>query len=139
MSINCKRLIDCLIEEHLSKGGRENGSLIATYDQLVAAGIARRLIHRTISEAEALGLTRVERGGRKGFVNHLSTFTLTFLPTHSKGGSKDYWRSPTDDWRSITLNEIVTFQRNNGIKSWLRYDTNTVPQHSNLQLQHAQS
>lgn len=124
MSINCKRLIDFLFAEHLSKGGCENGNLKATYDQLAAAGIARRLIHRTISEAEEFGLIRVERGGRKGCVNHLSTFLVTFLHT-SKNGSRI---QPKDDWKLLSRADVIERQRRLKIKTTILADTTTVPQ-----------
>ena len=41
-SINCVRFIDFLMAEHMNHSGFENGNLIATYDQLVAWGIAAR-------------------------------------------------------------------------------------------------
>ena len=115
MSINCKRLLDFLCEEHLSKGGRENGKLMATYDQLVISGIPRRLVHRTITEAEQLGLIDVERGGRKGCVNHVSTFMVNFLPTFSG----KHWKSPKGGWQKLSMGEVLGLQRNLKIKTRL--------------------
>lgn len=123
MSINCKKLLDFLFEEHLRKGGKENGKLMATYDQLVNAGISRRLVHRTISEAEVLALIRVERGGRRGCVNEISIYTLTFISIFNNG----YWKSPTNDWLKVNLEEIILFQRNHKIKTWLRHGMVTIP------------
>ena len=54
--------------EHLRHGGADNGSLLATYNQLEAFGIGRRFIFGAIREAEQRGLVVVERGGRKGVV-----------------------------------------------------------------------
>ena len=124
MSINCKRLLDCLIEDHLRHAGKQNGDLKATYDQLVEANIPRRLISRTISEAEYLGLVTVERGGRRGCVNDVNTFTLTFAPFFQKGR----WYSPPDDWEKVTEEDIKEYQRIHKIKSnsKLRYATVTV-------------
>ena len=122
MSINCKKLIDFLCEEHLSKGGRENGKLMATYNQLVKAGISRRIISRTILEAESLGLVRVERGGRKGCTNHESIFMVTFLPLFN-----GEFKAPVHDWRTVNQSQIHNFQANLKIKSWLRSDADTVP------------
>ena len=128
MSINCKRLIDFLLEEHLSKGGRENGALKATYDQLVATGISRRLIHKTISEAEDLGLIRAERGGRRGCANHISTFTVTFVRTFQNGREVQ----PTHDWKKVQIPQSSSRIRKN-LKSPLRSVTITVPQHDHPQ------
>src|SRR5689334_19319791 len=67
-SINCVRLIEFLLLEHMAHGGVENGNLLATYDRLAAFGLSRRLISQAINEAEELGLVRAQRGGRKGWV-----------------------------------------------------------------------
>ena len=107
MSVNCFRLMNFLMAEHLSKGGKENGNLRATYDQLVERGIPRRLVHRTIDEAEALGLIRAVRGGRRGFTNHMTDYTITYLPCR-RG---NYWADPTDDWISILPAQIAEFQK----------------------------
>ncbi len=40
-SINTVRLIDALLADHMSHAGRENGNLMATYDQMVASGASR--------------------------------------------------------------------------------------------------
>ena len=130
MSINCKRLIDFLFAEHLSKGGFENGHLKATYDQLASAGVARRLINRTISEAEAFGLIRVERGGRKGCVNHLSTFLLTFLHTF-KNGKRIQTK---DDWKLLSRADVIERQRMLKIKTTILADTATVSQTTGTRL-----
>ena len=129
MSINCKRLIDFLMNEHLSKGGKENGSLKATYDQLVEFGISRRLIHRTISEAEDFGLIRAERGGRKGCVNHISTFTVTFLRTIKNGREV----SPTHDWKLVHQDVFIRYSKPKKSKPPLRSEPITVPHHNSSQ------
>ena len=67
-SIHCRRLIDFLEIEHLRHGGADNGSLLATYNQLEAFGIGRRFIFGAIREAEQRGPVVVECGGRKGVV-----------------------------------------------------------------------
>ena len=129
MSISCKRLIDFLCEEHLSTGGKENGNLKAPYDQLVAVGISRRLISRTILEADWLGLIRIERGELRGAVNDVSRYTLTFVSFFKEGR----WKNPLGDWKTVNEEEIIRFQRSHKIKSGLRRSTATVPQHDNFQ------
>ena len=103
-SINCIRLIDFLLIRHMQHGGSENGQLVATYDELVEHGIARRLVHKTIQEAESLNLIRVERGGRKGYAqNYCSKFRLTFLVERLIDAKKIvYFGTPTNEWRKIT-------------------------------------
>jgi len=86
-SLNARHMLDYLIEEHLSHGGKRNGFLLAPRRQL------EQLIHRdavtnTINELQWLGLIDVKPGlGRKP-----STYTLTWL--HHADGSP-----PTDRWR----------------------------------------
>ncbi len=64
MGINTFRLINALLVEHMNHAGKENGNLMATYDQMVAWGIGRRFVNDAIAEAEFLGLIRADRGGR---------------------------------------------------------------------------
>jgi hypothetical protein len=103
-SIHCARLIDFLIIEHLRHGGSENGSLFATYDQLVEFGLHRRYVHGAITEAELLGLVVVDRGGRKGRTEtHVSKFRLTFLISREFNETgHPYFAKPTGDWRQTT-------------------------------------
>ena len=103
-SINCIRLIDFLMIEHLRHNGTENGNLIATYDQLIVFGIGRRFVRKTIDQAERLGLVEVERLPRRTFTEtYPSRFRLTFLPDkniNEKG--QIYYGEPTNEWRRIT-------------------------------------
>ena len=76
LGINARRLIDFLMIEHMSHGGRHNGYLLAPREQLENFGIGRRLITGAIKEAQAAGLIDVKPGvGRQP-----STFTLRWLP-----------------------------------------------------------
>ena len=45
-SINCRRLIDFLLVEHMNHAGTENGNLAAPYDHLVPWGLTRSGIRR---------------------------------------------------------------------------------------------
>ena len=101
-SINCRRLINFLEIEHLRHAGNENGSLLATYGQLVGFGIGRRLIHASIAEAEQRGLISVDRGGRRGVVmTEVNRFRLTYMWTRKKINSFWDWTPPTDDWKQF--------------------------------------
>lgn len=112
-SINCRRLIEFLLIEHMHHAGSENGKLLATYDQLVAFGISRKSIQPAIAEAESRGLILVDRGGRKKFAeSHLSRFTLTFYRTQRPANDwgQRYWVAPTDEWkryRARRASEII--------------------------------
>ena len=103
-SINCVRLIDFLLIEHLQHSGSENGNLRATYNQLVAFGIRRGSIRPAIDQAERLGLVECHREPRRTFTDDYPLrLRLTFLPDkviNDKGQA--YYGSPTDDWRKIT-------------------------------------
>lgn len=76
LGINARRLIDFLLLEHMSKGGKQNGYLLAPREQLEAFGIGHRHITAAIEEAKEAGLVNVKRGvGRRP-----STYALTWLP-----------------------------------------------------------
>jgi hypothetical protein len=82
LGINARRLIDFLMIEHMSHGGKENGCLLAPRDQLVAFGIGYRLITPAIAEAKASRFVAVRPGkGRRP-----TTFTLTWLPVAGHEG-----------------------------------------------------
>ena len=103
-SILCVRLIEFLLIEYMNHAGTENGNLPATYDQLVAFGMSRRLILRAITEAEALGLIRVEHGGRWAMTNRPSIFTLTFYA--------DKFDNPaTNDWKRVTNEQVKALRK----------------------------
>jgi GNAT superfamily N-acetyltransferase len=102
-SIACARLIDFLELEHARHGGKENGSLLAPYTQLVEFGIGRRLIADAIREAEQRGLIRVERGGKKGTaITEVNRFTLTYFWTKRIENGLWHWEEETDDWRTVS-------------------------------------
>lgn len=96
MSVNCRRLIDRLLIEHCKHAGRENGRLVATYNQLVAYGISRKKIRHAIVEARRRGLIQItRRGGLYGIDAHRtpSNYRLTFVGCVSPPAAA------TNDWR----------------------------------------
>jgi hypothetical protein len=96
LSGNAWSLLRFLLIEHLRHGGKENGKLIAPYDQLVKLGITRRLIRATIQEVIDRGLLEVERQGFAADGTRLpSLYRLTFLPAHAQ--------PPTDEWYNFRL------------------------------------
>ena len=103
-SINCARLIDFLMIEHLQHSGTANGDLRATYNQLVAFGIRRASIRPAIDQGEQLGLVECHREPRLTFTDDYPLrFRLTFLPDKVINERKQaYYGSPTDEWRKIT-------------------------------------
>jgi hypothetical protein len=87
-SINTRRFIDFLCLEHLSKGGAENGALLAPYDQLETIGIPSRLVSSAIRGAEELGLVECTRQGLKV----VTLYRLTWIDAHG--------RPATNEWRA---------------------------------------
>ena len=98
-SINCMRLLDFLLVEHMNHAGTENGNLHATYDQLGGWGLTRSEIRRATEESEFLGLVRCERGGRWAGTNKPSTYRLTYLPDRDG-------HPPTNEWKRVSQNHI---------------------------------
>lgn len=94
MAVNTRRLVDFLMLEHMSQGGRQNGRLLAPRQQLEDFGIGARHISPAIEEAVALGLVDVRRGiGRRA-----SVYALTWLPLHD--GTE-----PSNRWLSVATSE----------------------------------
>jgi len=114
------------MREHMNHAGKENGRLLATYDQLVEFGIGRRMIHSTISEAEALGLITVERGGRRGYAaSDLNKFTLTFLPVRNPDPQvRGHYVQAPNDWKAV--DEVQAKKIVANIKAARRYKTKTT-------------
>jgi hypothetical protein len=89
-SLGCRRFIDRLCEEHLAQGGRENGNLITTYDDLLEYGIlGRTAIAQAQREAVALGLVILEKRGRGGNCENrkASRWGLAFVKITGRRGS----------------------------------------------------
>jgi hypothetical protein len=103
-SINTRRLIDFLEIEHREHGGRENGRLMATYDQLVDFGLTRSEISNAVAEAEFLGLISVKRGGRWADTNQPSIYRLTYYASYD-------FAPPTNDWKKKTTEAIKRWKR----------------------------
>ena len=83
-------------------GRRENGHLLALYDDLVKFGIARRFILAAIDEGEARGFIEVEHGLRLGNGKRQpSRFRLTYYEhrTVDPKTKVETWFPPTDEWR----------------------------------------
>lgn len=92
--ISSRHVIDALVLENAKHAGRENSRLIATYDQLVEAGISRRKIPGALADLDKRGLVRrtvIGSGNRKAGESKPSQYRLTFFGTETAG--------PTDEWR----------------------------------------
>lgn len=108
-SINAARLIDFLLVEHLNHAGTENGTLMATYDQLVDFGLTRSEIKNAIREAGFLGLIKVtHEGGRYAGSNQPSTYRLTFYA--DKDGAP-----ATNEWKGKTAEAVETWKQDQAV------------------------
>jgi hypothetical protein len=103
--INTRRLIDFLMEEHMTHGGAENGKLKAPYEQLEEFGIGASYVADAIREAEVLGLVDCHRGG----IRVATTYTLTWLPLHDGSAPPDRWRA----YRNAKLRPLRTSKNRN--------------------------
>jgi hypothetical protein len=88
LSINARRLLDFLMTEWMTKGGRQNGKLKAPHRQLRAFGIGAHDVGPAIRQAEDLGLIECHRGGMRV----ATTYALTWLPLHDGRPATDFWR-----------------------------------------------
>ncbi len=88
-SINCRRLIDFLLLEHMSHGGKENGKLHAPERQLRNFGIGAQYIADVVREAEELGLVDCHRGGMR----IATRYALTWLALHDGTPASNRWRA----------------------------------------------
>lgn len=95
MRHNTRKLIDFLLIEHRAHAGRENGNLVATYDQLATYGLTRQRIRAAIEEAEALGLIRANRPGMR----RANKYRLTFIAAADR-------TPPTNEWKGITETHV---------------------------------
>ena len=102
--VNNIRFIEFLLAEHMAHAGRENGALMATYNQLCAWGVPRSEILKAIVEAEFLGLVRVTRGGYFGGKTECSLYRLTFYADREGNEATHEWKSRTEEsirlWRT---------------------------------------
>ena len=96
-SVHSFRLISFLMAEHQNHAARENGHLMATYDQLEEWGIGRQYIREAIEEASFLGLIKHLAGGRYASTNQPSTFRLTFFADRDGAPATNEWKATTEE------------------------------------------
>ena len=103
LSLSARRVIERVEIELAHHGGKDNGRLIVTYDDLVNYGIDRHAIAPAIREAAALGFIEVTEHGRAGNAKWRTPncFRLTFRPTKGLPGDG------THGWRKIDTMEAA--------------------------------
>ncbi len=112
-SIHCIRFVDFLLDQHMSAGGLQNGQLLAQYDHLqqMPWSIGRRFIRCAIEEAVGLGLVEVIKSGRRASAEASpSRYRLKFYATRELRDGKMRWVRPTDEWRAVTLADVMLLE-----------------------------
>lgn len=96
------RLLERIQIEHLRHGGKENGRLCVSFDQLVDYGLSRRVVHEAIKAACDLGLLGlVQHDQIVGNIRPPNEYRLTYVPAREK-------RAPTDEWRYVSETQAAT-------------------------------
>lgn len=99
LSISARRILDRLLYEHASHGGRENGNLACTYRQLDNWGVTTDDARRGFEELIAAGyVERTFQGPRVAAGGEPSRYALTWLPTLA--GTPDE-HAPTHRWLQV--------------------------------------
>ena len=89
------KILERIEIEHMRHGGKENGHLVVSYDQLVRNGVSRRTIRSALALGVSLGLLEVKQSGEwAGDVRSPNIYRLTYLPEKNR-------RAPTDEWEGI--------------------------------------
>ncbi len=94
-SINCRRVVDRIILEHIGHGGLTNGALVVTYDDFRRCGVRGNAILPALEEAIALGLIRRVRVGHRAwgdFKGRPALYGLTWF------GMVD-GQAPSNEWK----------------------------------------
>lgn len=103
LSINARKLFDFLLVELVRHNRRENGKLLAPYDQLEAPpyGISRRLIPTALAELERGGFLVIVRKGRMDNGRRQpSDYRLTPYAV------AEAMLKATNDWRRRTAEDV---------------------------------
>ena len=114
MSAQCRKFVDALMADFCAHSGMENGNLKATYDQLEARGVRRKIILDVVVEAEALGVAQASRGQRSyGSRIAPSTYRLTWYGTPDGLMATHEWKAiKTPEEAEIrVLNALETLER----------------------------
>ncbi len=108
LGINARRVLDCLLHEHCAHGGRENGRLLAPYNQLERIWhVPRSEIRAAIEQLQGYGWIDVRGGDRLGGRSNPSRYALTWLPILSLDGSIEHLAS--NRWKRVDRPAVERF------------------------------
>jgi hypothetical protein len=102
-------ILERLEVEHMRHAGKENGNLCVSYDQLVEAGVSRKMIRAAENAGEALGLLAVKPSETlQGNIRGASEYRLTYVPEKGR-------RAPSDEWLDVSREKaeaiVAAFQK----------------------------
>lgn len=104
LSLAARRVLDRLEIELAHHGGKDNGTLPCTFNDLEISGIHRKAIPPAIRELAALGFIEWKPGrAGTGTQRSPSLFRLTYRHTVDD--------NPSDDWDKITTEEAAKAAR----------------------------
>jgi hypothetical protein len=89
-----RQLLSRIELEFMRHAGKDNGKLVATYDDLAKYALCQnpRAIAQAVRQAEALGFIIVTRGrGGRGATRQPNQFRLTYLQGQNGGPATDEW------------------------------------------------
>jgi hypothetical protein len=97
LTLTERKILHRLEIENASHAGKDNGTLVCTYEDFVKYGVRRASLLAALNRLENLGFIEVVVKGRMAWGNLRvpSKYRLTYLPTYQTGG----WIPPTNEWR----------------------------------------
>jgi hypothetical protein len=106
------KIVSAICEEHMRKGGKENGNLKATHRQLSALGIWPGDVARLIRDLEEWGLIECQRGGMRTPIR----YALTWLPRADGRRPSNLWQAyrAAENQKSARENEGSAARENEG-------------------------
>lgn len=100
LSLPARRVLDFLMFEHASHGGRENGNLAAPYRQLTVWGCTQDDVRKGLDELHVLGfVTTTKQGHRQAGGGEPSRYALTWVTVFP--GTADE-APPTNLWLHVS-------------------------------------
>lgn len=109
LTISARRVLDFLMVEHLTHGGRENGRLWAPYAQLETYGVRKDSIREALHMLECFGLIeRTQYGGRQGGRANATRYGLGWVPVLDEATPRERFRAITEPQVKAYLAELKT-------------------------------